>query len=169
VQFSISGGFVRKKSARANIRRHARCAVRERELHGDCVLHHRLHGRTLYASGHRDITDAAQAAQALIPLAGRGGCILFAFGLLNASLFRGVDSALSTAHVFCEGLVSRRASTINQKARFFYWLYTILIVVGPVLCCCRTHAVENFDFFQVGTVLAAGSGVFILLLVNAAT
>src|SRR5229473_1432847 len=27
---------------------------------------------TLYASGHRNITDAAQAAQALIPLAGRG-------------------------------------------------------------------------------------------------
>src|SRR5206468_2772989 len=42
---------------------------------------------TLYTSGHRDITDAAQAAQALIPLAGKGAGILFAFGLLNASLF----------------------------------------------------------------------------------
>src|SRR5207245_8785778 len=33
---------------------------------------------TLYTSGHRDITDAAQAAQALIPLAGkaRGFCLL---------------------------------------------------------------------------------------------
>src|SRR5207253_4107095 len=42
---------------------------------------------TLYVSGHRDITDAAQAAQALIPLAGKGAGVLFAFGLLNASLF----------------------------------------------------------------------------------
>src|SRR6266702_7741537 len=40
---------------------------------------------TLWTSGHRDITDAAQAAQALIPLAGKGAGILFAFGLLNAS------------------------------------------------------------------------------------
>src|SRR5437588_1671283 len=39
---------------------------------------------TLYVSGHRNITDAAQAAQALIPLAGKGAGVLFAFGLLNA-------------------------------------------------------------------------------------
>src|SRR5258708_6818617 len=59
---------------------------------------------TLYASGHRDITDAAQAAQALIPLAGRGAGILFAFGLLNASLFAASILPLSTAPVICEGL-----------------------------------------------------------------
>src|ERR1700686_4133981 len=59
---------------------------------------------TLYATGHRDITDAAQAAEALIPLAGRGAGILFAFGLLNASLFAASILPLSTAHVICEGL-----------------------------------------------------------------
>src|ERR1700674_287146 len=59
---------------------------------------------TLYVSGHRDITDAAQAAQALIPLAGKGAGILFAFGLLNASLFAASILPLSTAHVICEGL-----------------------------------------------------------------
>src|SRR5207253_2646454 len=42
---------------------------------------------TLYTTGHRTITDAAQAAQALIPLAGKWAGMLFAFGLLNASLF----------------------------------------------------------------------------------
>ncbi|MCU1314705.1 MAG: family manganese transport rane protein, partial [Candidatus Acidoferrum typicum] len=59
---------------------------------------------TLYKNGHRDITDAAQAAAALIPLAGKGAGILFAFGLLNASLFAASILPLSTAHVICEGL-----------------------------------------------------------------
>src|SRR3979411_490384 len=86
---------------------------------------------TLYASGHRDITDAAQAAQALIPLAGRGAGILVAFGLLNASLFAASILPLSTAHVICEGLGFEAGIDHKFKeAPIFYWLYTILIVVG---------------------------------------
>src|SRR5216684_2750688 len=86
---------------------------------------------TLYASGHRDITDAAQAAQALIPLAGKWAGILFAFGLLNASLFAASILPLSTAHVICEGLGFEAGIDRKFKeAPIFYWLYTILIVVG---------------------------------------
>src|SRR5438874_11980643 len=86
---------------------------------------------TLYVSGHRDITDAAQAAQALIPLAGKGAGILFAFGLLNASLFAASILPLSTAHVICEGLGFEAGLDHKFKeAPIFYWLYTILIVVG---------------------------------------
>ena len=86
---------------------------------------------TLYASGHRNIADAAEAARALVPLAGRWAGLLFAFGLLNASLFAASILPLSTAHVICEGLgfeagIDRKFS----EAPIFYWLYTILIVVG---------------------------------------
>src|SRR5207302_4005011 len=59
---------------------------------------------TLYASGQRNITDAADAARALVPLAGKWASMLFAFGLLNASLFAASILPLSTAHVICEGL-----------------------------------------------------------------
>ena len=59
---------------------------------------------TLHAKGMTDISDAAQAAQALIPLAGKWAGLLFAFGLLNASLFAASILPLSTAHVVCEGL-----------------------------------------------------------------
>ncbi len=59
---------------------------------------------TLYATGHRDITGAADAARALAPLAGRWAALLFAFGLLNASLLAASILPLSTAHVICEGL-----------------------------------------------------------------
>src|SRR3984957_18371276 len=86
---------------------------------------------TLYVSGHRNIADAADAARALEPLAGRWAARLFAFGLLNASLFAASILPLSTAHVICEGLgfeagIDRKFS----EAPIFYWLYTILIVVG---------------------------------------
>lgn len=89
---------------------------------------------TLYASGHRHITDAAEAAQALRPLAGHWASLLFAFGLLNASLFAASILPLSTAHVICEGLgfeggIDRKFS----EAPIFYWLYTVLIAVGAGL------------------------------------
>ena len=57
--------------------------------------------------------------------------MLFAFGLLNASLFAASILPLSTAHVICEGLGFEAG--IDHKfseAPIFYWLYTILIVVG---------------------------------------
>jgi NRAMP (natural resistance-associated macrophage protein)-like metal ion transporter len=86
---------------------------------------------TLYVSGHRSITDAADAARALEPLAGHWASTLFAVGLLNASLFAASILPLSTAHVICEGLgfeagIDRKFS----EAPIFYWLYTVLIVVG---------------------------------------
>jgi Mn2+/Fe2+ NRAMP family transporter len=86
---------------------------------------------TLYTSGHRNISDAADAARALVPLAGKWAAMLFAFGLLNASLFAASILPLSTAHVICEGLGFEAG--IDHKfseAPIFYWLYTILIVVG---------------------------------------
>lgn len=89
---------------------------------------------TLYVSGHRHIADAAEAAKALEPLAGRWASLLFAFGLLNASLFAASILPLSTAHVICEGLGFEAG--IDQKfteAPIFYWLYTVLIAVGAGL------------------------------------
>src|SRR5271165_333430 len=88
-------------------------------------------GATLFVSGHHVINDAGDAAQALVPLAGKWAAMLFAFGLLNASLFAASILPLSTAHVICEGLgfeagIDRKFS----EAPIFYWLYTILIVVG---------------------------------------
>jgi Mn2+/Fe2+ NRAMP family transporter len=51
---------------------------------------------TLYVHGYRDIKYAADAAQALRPLAGDYAYILFAVGLFNASLFAASILPLST-------------------------------------------------------------------------
>jgi Mn2+/Fe2+ NRAMP family transporter len=107
---------------------------------------------TLFVSGHHDIADAKEAAQALLPMAGRWASLLFAFGLLNASLFAASILPLSTAHVICEGLGFEAG--IDHKFReapIFYWLYTVLIVVGAGLILLPGAPLLKILFFsQVG-------------------
>jgi len=124
---------------------------------------------TLFVSGQRDITDAAQAAHALIPLAGKWAGTLFAFGLLNASLFAASILPLSTAHVICEGLGFEAG--LDHKFRdapIFYWLYTVLIVVGAgVVLLPHAPLWKILIFSQVGNgVWLPVVVIFILLLVN---
>jgi len=86
---------------------------------------------TLYASGFHNIRDAKDAAEALRPLAGQFAFILFALGLFNAGLFSATILPLSTVYTVCEGLGFE--SGLDNKfseAPFFYWFYTLLIVLG---------------------------------------
>src|SRR6201981_2395814 len=86
---------------------------------------------TLYVHGYRDIKYAADAAQALKPLAGDYAYILFAVGLFNASLFAASILPLSTAYTVCEGLGFESGVGMKfSEAPWFYWLYTLLIVAG---------------------------------------
>jgi NRAMP (natural resistance-associated macrophage protein)-like metal ion transporter len=84
----------------------------------------------IWANGPRDIQDAATAALALKPF-GKYAFVLFSAGLFNASLFAASILPLSTAYSVCEGLGFE--SGVNKRfgeAPIFYWLYTLLIVVG---------------------------------------
>ncbi len=86
---------------------------------------------TLYAAGHHDLKDGAEAAQSLRPLAGKFAYILFSVGLFNASLFAASILPISTAYAVCEGLgVESGLDKKFSEAPFFYWLYTGLIVAG---------------------------------------
>ena len=124
---------------------------------------------TLWVSGHRDINDAGLAAQALIPLAGKGAGVLFAFGLLNASMFAASILPLSTAHVICEGLGFEAGLDHKfREAPIFYWLYTVLIVVGAgVVLLPHAPLWKILIFSQVGNgIWLPVVVIFILLLVN---
>jgi Mn2+/Fe2+ NRAMP family transporter len=84
----------------------------------------------IWRHGPRDIQDAADAARALEPF-GQYASLLFSAGLLNASFFAACILPLSTVYTVCEGLgfesgVDKRFS----EAPIFYWLYTLLIVLG---------------------------------------
>jgi Mn2+/Fe2+ NRAMP family transporter len=86
---------------------------------------------TIFESGGGPISNAADAAKSLRPLAGHAAGILFAFGLVNASLFAASILPLSTAYYVCEGLgLESGVDKRFQDAPAFYWLYTGLIVVG---------------------------------------
>jgi Mn2+/Fe2+ NRAMP family transporter len=124
---------------------------------------------TLHASGLTNITDAGEAAKALIPLAGKWAALTFAFGLLNASLFAATILPLSTAHVICEGLGFEAGLDHKfREAPAFYWLYTILIVVGGgIVLLPNAPLWKIFIFSQVGNgIWLPIVVIFILLLVN---
>jgi len=88
---------------------------------------------TLFVHGMGAITVAADAAEAMRPLAGDYAFLLFSFGLFNASLFAASILPLSTAYTVCEGLGVEAGVDKNFKeAPFFYWLYTLLIAGGAV-------------------------------------
>jgi NRAMP (natural resistance-associated macrophage protein)-like metal ion transporter len=88
---------------------------------------------TLFAHGMGAIQVAADAAEAMRPLAGDYAFILFAFGLFNASLFAASILPLSTAYTVCEGLgLESGVDKSFREAPFFYWLYTLLIAGGAV-------------------------------------
>ena len=97
----------------------------------------------IYSHGAKDIKDGADAAVALKPF-GQYAYLLFAAGLFNASFFAACILPLSTAYTVCEGLgfesgVDRRF----HEAPIFYWLYTLLIVLGA-----GTVLLPNFDLFS---------------------
>jgi Mn2+/Fe2+ NRAMP family transporter len=84
----------------------------------------------IWKFGPKDISDAAEAAIGLKPF-GQYAFLLFAAGLFNASLFAACILPLSTAYSVCEGLGFE--SGVNKRFReapIFYWLYTLLIVIG---------------------------------------
>jgi Mn2+/Fe2+ NRAMP family transporter len=85
---------------------------------------------TLFANGVR-IETAQDAALALRPLAGQYASTLFAFGLLNASVFSAAILPLSTAYVVCEAFGWEAGINHDLKdAPIFFGIYTALIVLG---------------------------------------
>jgi NRAMP (natural resistance-associated macrophage protein)-like metal ion transporter len=124
---------------------------------------------TLNVKGLTQIASAGEAAKALVPLAGQWAGWLFAFGLLNASLFAASILPLSTAHVMCEGLGFEAGLDHKFKeAPAFYSLYTALIVAGAGIVL-MPHAPlwKILIFSQVANgVWLPVVLIFILLLIN---
>lgn len=85
---------------------------------------------TLHVNGV-EVTTAKDAALALLPLAGPYAEILFAIGLLNASVFSAAILPLSTAYVVCEAFGWEMGINRSFKeAKVFFSIYTALIVLG---------------------------------------
>ena len=88
---------------------------------------------TLHRDGLR-ITDAADAAVALEPLAGKAAGTLFAVGLIGASFLAASILPLSTAYSVCEYAGLEAAiDDPYREARTFYLTYAIITLIGTVI------------------------------------
>jgi Mn2+/Fe2+ NRAMP family transporter len=122
----------------------------------------------IYSVQPREIKDATEAALGLRPF-GEYAYLLFSAGLFNASIFAACILPLSTAYSVCEGLgfehgVNRRL----REAPIFYFLYTLLIVVGAgVVLMPRFPLVRMILWSQVlNGMLLPFILIFMILLIN---
>jgi Mn2+/Fe2+ NRAMP family transporter len=91
-------------------------------------------GATLHATGHTDIETAADAAEVLRPVAGDAAQILFAIGLLGASLLAAGVLPLATSYSISEAFgFSKGVSLDFRRARIFFGIFTGLIVLGALV------------------------------------
>jgi len=121
-----------------------------------------------YRDHPTDIQSAKEAALALKPF-GEYTFLLFSAGLLNASVFAACILPLSTAYSVCEGLGFE--SGVNRswrEAPIFYWLYTLLIVVGAgIVLLPRFSMVQMILLSQVlNGMLLPVILIFMVLLIN---
>jgi Mn2+/Fe2+ NRAMP family transporter len=126
-------------------------------------------GATIYYPKHPEMKDFAEAAIALRPLAGRFAALLFAIGLINASLLSAAILPLATSFNICEGLgfesgVDKRFS----EAPIFYWLYTLLVGGGAAVVLIPHLPLLKFILYsQVANgILLPFVLVYMLLLIN---
>ena len=89
---------------------------------------------TLHAKGATILQTAADAAKALEPVAGPAAKVLFAIGLLGASLLAGAVLPLATAYALAETFGQPKGVSLDfRRAPLFFGLFTLLIVLGAGL------------------------------------
>ncbi|MGA9822939.1 MAG: Nramp family divalent metal transporter [Desulfobaccales bacterium] len=115
------------------------------------------------------IESAKDAALALGPLAGRWAQWLFALGLLNASLFSASILPLATSYYVCEAFGFEAGVNRSWKeAPVFYWLYTLLIIIGAAVILIPNMPLILVMFWSqvVNGVLLPFVLIFMLILIN---
>jgi len=123
---------------------------------------------TLFQNGVK-IESAKDAAQALAPLAGEYCSWLFAFGLLNASLFAASILPISTSYTICEAFGWE--SSLNCKfleAPQFYGLYSLMVFLGAGIILLPDMPLIGIMFYSqvINGAILPVILVFMLLLVN---
>ncbi|MEU6894950.1 divalent metal cation transporter [Streptomyces sp. NPDC046557] len=118
--------------------------------------------------GTGPLESAAQAAEALKPVAGQGAELLFAFGLIGASALAGAVVPLSASYAIGEAAgVERSVSRRFRDAPLFLGVFTAQIVLGAAV------AMTPVDVIQllIGTQVLQGMVspivlVYLLVLTN---
>ena len=123
---------------------------------------------TLFKHGVR-IETAKDAALSLAPLAGKYCTYLFAFGLVNASLFAASILPLSTTYLICEGLGWEAG--LDKKfaeAPQFYGFYSLMIFLGAGIILYPNFPLIPIMYFSqvINGMVLPFVLIFMLLLIN---
>ena len=124
---------------------------------------------TLYIAGNREIESAADAAKALEPVAGNSAAMLFAIGLLGASLLAGGVLPLATSYAVSEAFgIPKGVNLDYRRGRAFFSLFTAFIVLGAGVA-----LIPNIPIFPLLVGIQVLNGVllpiilvFLLILIN---
>ncbi len=91
-------------------------------------------GATLFVHGHHTVNSAADAARALEPFAGRYAEVLFAVGLLGASLLAAAILPVTAAYVLSETFGFEKGIRHDPRdAPVFVGVITALIAIGTIV------------------------------------
>lgn len=100
-------------------------------------------GTTLYATGHRDIETARQAAEALRPLAGDGAYFLFTVALVGTGMLGVPVLAGSAAYAVSEAMHWRGSLEDRpRRAPKFYAVLAVAVLLGLILNYLKLNAVR---------------------------
>jgi NRAMP (natural resistance-associated macrophage protein)-like metal ion transporter len=124
---------------------------------------------TLYVAGQHEIDSAADAAKALEPVAGSSASVMFAVGLLGASMLAGGVLPLATSYAISEAFgIPKGVNLDYRRGKVFFGLFTAFIVLGAVVA-----LIPNIPIFPLLVGIQVLNGVllpiilvFILILVN---
>ena len=125
-------------------------------------------GATLNANGVQ-IETAEQAAMAIEPFAGQYATLLFAVGLLNASIFSAAIVPLSTAYAVCEGLGWHTGiNRTFREAPGFFSIYLSMVGTGALLILWPKAPLVTIMYLSqtLNGILLPAVLVFMLLLIN---
>ena len=124
---------------------------------------------TLHAVGQTHIETAADAAKALEPVAGHFAGMIFAVGLLGASLLAAAVLPLATSYAVSEAFgFSKGVSLDFRRAPLFFGLFTALLLGGAAVALIpHLPVIKLLLWIQVlNGVLLPIIIIFILLLIN---
>jgi NRAMP (natural resistance-associated macrophage protein)-like metal ion transporter len=124
---------------------------------------------TLHAHGITNITNAAEAAQGLVPFAGQFAKALFAIALLGASLLAASVLPLSTAYAVTEAFGWERGVGFSiREAPAFFIIFTGLIVIGSVAILVPGLPLATVAFLSqdVNGLILPAILIFMLILIN---
>lgn len=125
-------------------------------------------GATLFASGHRDISTAREAAEALQPLAGNAAYLLFTLGLVGTGMLGVPVLAGSAAFATAEAMHWRGSLDDRPRvAKKFYAVLAVAVVLGLALNFFEINAVEMLFYAAVvNGVLASPLIVLVTMLTS---